>query len=64
MNSANPSGVFAVQCPNPACGKFMLVEEHDRGKVVQCLICKKMICVGAATPPSVISSRRTPPPIR
>jgi hypothetical protein len=38
--------VFAVQCPEPKCRKFMLVEEHDRGKVVPCLICKTPIRVG------------------
>jgi hypothetical protein len=38
--------VFAVQCPEPKCRKFMLVEEHDRGKVVACLICKTPIRVG------------------
>ena len=37
--------VFAVQCPNPQCRKFQLVEERDRGKVVQCLICKASIRV-------------------
>ena len=39
--------VFAVQCPEPKCRKFMLVEEHDRGTVVPCLICKTPIRVGA-----------------
>ena len=38
--------VFAVQCPNPKCRKYMLVEEHDRGKVVACLLCKTAIKVG------------------
>jgi len=38
--------VFAVQCPEPKCRKFMLVEEHDRGKIVPCLICKTPIRVG------------------
>ena len=38
--------VFAVQCPNPKCRKFMLVEDHDRGKVVPCLLCKTAIRVG------------------
>ncbi len=38
--------VFAVQCPEPNCRKFMLVEEHDRGKIVPCLICKTPIRVG------------------
>ena len=43
--------VFAVQCPNPRCRKFMLVEEHDRNKVVPCLLCKTPIRVGTAPPP-------------
>jgi hypothetical protein len=45
-----PAGVFAVQCPNPRCRKFMLVEEHDRGNVVTCLLCKTPIRVGGAQP--------------
>ena len=52
--------VFAVQCPEPKCRKYMLVEEHDRGKVVPCLLCKTPIRVGA--PPLPRSSRPTPPP--
>ncbi len=46
--------VFAVQCPNPRCRKYMLVEDHDRNKVVQCLLCKTAIKVGGgpkAAPP-------------
>jgi hypothetical protein len=39
--------VFAIQCPNPKCRKFMLVEERERGKVVTCLLCKEAIQVGA-----------------
>jgi hypothetical protein len=50
-----PAGVFAVQCPNPRCRKYMLVEEHDRDKVVPCLLCKAPIRIGA--PPA-------PPPVR
>jgi hypothetical protein len=38
--------VFAVQCPEPKCRKYMLVEEHDRGNIVPCLICKTPIRVG------------------
>ncbi len=30
--------VFAVQCPNPNCRKFMLVEERER--TIVCLLCK------------------------
>ena len=50
----NPSGtgqVFAVQCPNPRCRKFMLVEDHDRNTVVTCLLCKTPIRVGGPAPP-------------
>jgi hypothetical protein len=54
--------VFAVQCPNPQCRKFMLVEEHDRNKVVNCLICKTPIRVGSGPAQSPRSSRPTPPP--
>ena len=42
--------VFAVQCPNAKCRKFMLVEEHDRNKVVHCLLCKTAIRVGGGNP--------------
>jgi hypothetical protein len=38
--------VFAIQCPNAKCRKFMLVEEHERGKIVTCLLCKEPIKVG------------------
>ena len=38
--------VFAVQCPEPRCRKYMLVEEHDRGTVVAGLICKTPIRAG------------------
>ncbi len=54
-NPPAPAGVFAVQCPNPKCRKYMLVEDHDRGKVVPCLLCKTPIRIGgapAAPPPS------------
>lgn len=52
MPSARSAGVFAVQCPNPRCRKFMLVEDSERGKVVACLLCKTAIKVGG-TPQSV-----------
>jgi hypothetical protein len=39
----------------------MLVEEHDRNKVVACLLCKTPIRVGGGTP-SPRSSKATPPP--
>ena len=51
MTAPTPSaGVFAVQCPNPHCRKFMLVEEHERGNVVACLLCKTPIRVGGVPP--------------
>ena len=54
--------VFAVQCPNPKCAKFMLVEDHEKNKVVTCLLCKTAIKVGAPTVPR--TSKPTPPPRR
>jgi hypothetical protein len=62
MPPANVPGVFAVQCPNPRCRKFMLVEEHDRDNIVPCLLCKTPIRVGGAPPAR--SSKATPPPRR
>jgi hypothetical protein len=53
--------VFAVQCPNPRCRKYMLVEDQDRNKVVTCLLCKTPIRVGtgsAAPLPSPPSARK------
>jgi hypothetical protein len=52
--------VFAVQCPNAKCRKFMLVEEHDRNKVVHCLLCKTAIKVGGGGS-SNSQTRGTPP---
>jgi hypothetical protein len=52
--------VFAVQCPNAKCRKFMLVEEHDRNKVVHCLLCKTAIKVGGGSS-SNSQARGTPP---
>ena len=52
--------VFAVRCPNPACRKYMLVEEADRGKVVPCLICKQPIRVPAEVPAAPAPNGWTP----
>jgi hypothetical protein len=59
VSSGLPSGVVAVQCPNPKCRKFMLVEEHDRNKVVACLVCKNPIRVGGSSPSPKPSPPRT-----
>jgi hypothetical protein len=53
--------VFAVQCPNPKCRKYMLVEERDRDKVVPCLLCKTAIRVGSAPAPKAPTARPAPP---
>ena len=51
--------VFAVQCPNAKCRKYMLVEDKDRGKTVSCLICKTAIKVGTvATSPAKAPTAR------
>jgi hypothetical protein len=52
--------VFAVQCPNPKCRKFMLVESTDLNSVVACLLCKTAIKVG--TPPTPPAAPMSPPP--
>jgi hypothetical protein len=52
--------IFAVQCPNPKCRKYMLVEEHDRGRAVPCLICKTPIPVGGSPKPP--TGKKTPMP--
>ena len=52
--------VFAVQCPNPKCRKYMLVEEKDRGGVVQCLICKASIRLGKRGEKSNAAGSKTP----
>ena len=51
--------IFAVQCPNPKCRKFMLVESEDRGRAVDCLMCKTPIKVGGSGGPP---SKKTPMP--
>lgn len=39
--------VVAVQCPDPNCRKYMLIEERDCAKVVVCLLCKTPFHVDA-----------------
>ena len=53
--------VFAVQCPNPKCRKYMLVEESDRGKVVACLLCRASIKVGGVPGASTPATARPAP---
>ena len=54
--------VFAVQCPNPKCRKYMLVEDRDRNNLVTCLLCKTSIKVGSGPAPR--KSGLGPPPRR
>lgn len=56
--------VFAVQCPNPKCKKFMLVEDQDQNKVVACLLCKTAIRVGGRPPPVRPPQRPQQPPLK
>jgi hypothetical protein len=60
MTSPDSPGVFAVQCPNPKCRKYMLVEAEDRGKAVPCLLCKTPIRLGGE--PASKENAKTPPP--
>jgi hypothetical protein len=45
--------VFAVQCPNPRCRKFMLVQERDRERQIVCLLCKTPFRIGSEPSPPV-----------
>jgi hypothetical protein len=56
--------VFAVQCPNPKCKKFMLVEDRDLNQVVPCLLCKSPIKVGSPAQATSGAGPLTPPPQR
>jgi hypothetical protein len=56
--------VFAVQCPNPKCKKFMLVEDRDLNQVVPCLLCKTPIKVGSPPAAPTAAGPITPPPQR
>ncbi len=49
--------VFAVQCPNPKCRKFMLVEDHQKGQIVPCLLCKTQIKVGGTSSAKPVVSK-------
>jgi hypothetical protein len=46
--------VFAVQCPNPNCKKYMLVEERDCMNAVVCLLCKTPFQVEAEPPAHLV----------
>jgi len=54
--------VFAVQCPNPKCRKYMLVEDLDRNKIVACLLCRAPIRVGGSASAPPRRTFKTPPP--
>jgi len=56
--------VFAVQCPNPQCRKYQLVEEHDRNKVVHCLLCKTAIRIGPPLSKPQIKSPANDPSLK
>ena len=56
--------VFAVQCPNPKCRKFMLVEDSDLNKTVKCLLCKTAIKIGGPPANQTATSPQVPPPKR
>lgn len=58
--------VFAVQCPNPKCRKYMLVEDRDRENVVACLLCRTPIKAGGETAEAAggTAGPPGPPPVR
>jgi len=36
---------FVIQCPHPACKKFILLEDEARGTTLPCLLCKNPLNV-------------------
>lgn len=54
--------VFAVRCPAEKCRKYMLVEDHHRGQIVSCLICKTQISIPAATETKTVAATSTTAP--
>jgi hypothetical protein len=54
--------VFAIQCPNPKCRKFMLVEDEQRNKVVPCLLCKEPIKIGGGAGTKAPANALSGPP--
>src|SRR5262245_51963456 len=60
---------FIIQCPYADCGKFMLLEDADRGAAVNCLVCKRSIKLdpshggdpaGAANPAAINAGATKP----
>lgn len=51
---------FILQCPREDCRKFMLVEDSDRGKAIECLVCRRMFQATITTPPSSQTARSSP----
>ena len=43
--------VFTLRCPSVGCRKYMLIEESDRGRRLNCLVCKQPFDIPALTPP-------------
>jgi hypothetical protein len=50
---------FIVQCPHDDCRRFMLLEDHVRGRTVHCVICERQIVLD----PSGSDDRPKPPPL-
>lgn len=52
------SPVLVIQCSNPKCRKFMMVEENQNNQTVPCLLCRTPIKVnGKQASPSVAQGR-------
>ena len=52
---------FVIQCPHPACRKYMLLEDDTRGTIVPCMVCKKPLNVDEVLAPQRPPIREGPP---
>ncbi len=53
--------VVAVRCPAEKCRKYQMVEDSDRGKTVNCLVCGTPIRVPAADSSKPPANPKPPP---
>ena len=51
--------VFTLRCPASQCRKYMLIEESDRGRRLNCLVCKQPLDIPTAPGAEPVRSRPT-----
>lgn len=54
---------FIFRCPSDECGRFLLLEDDERGESIQCLCCKQVIDVALEmeiVDPEIVAPRPNP----